>query len=358
VVPDGTNLATVNVNEYLKANFNIISNNLQLDSLPNNLDFFAQFYIEFSESYDSSDGTNVTTFTSDTVSDQSTFEGFSCNSMLPFKNRYSGYMSEYVTDNQSILQKFLTSFSSPYIFPAQYFDLSFTNPGLDGLKMKRELYKNNVLISTLYDSIPNNGAGVYRWQISQSGNAEDYVNCTLVVNSSGGAFNSLAFSSGFLISGISSYRTISETKTITFTTQCYKQQYDISWLNNNSGFDYWRFTGFATHSIEIQEIQTQMKNIFTSWPNSWGELANTVKSESKRISFTKSTIRSQNVTKDQLDSIAMIKTSPLVQIVNSRYDTRTVLIDTGSFDIRKDGDKTFNVSFNIVYTNQNPNQQI
>lgn len=356
IVPDNTNIASVNINEYLKTSIDVMSNNLQLDTLPNNTDFFCQFYIEYSENYDQSDGTNVTTFTSDLVSDQSVFEGVAMNSKLQFKSRYSGFLSDYISDGVSITSKFLTSFPYGTIYPSQYFDLSFilTDTIYNPL-MKRQCYKNGSLVGVFYDKISYTGIGLYRFPITRSGFSEEYVDCTIIQRSVGG-FKASAFSIGFGIGGYDT--TYSETKRIYFSSECFRQQYSISWLNNLGGFDHWQFTGFATHGIDISDVQTQTKNLFTSWPNSYGEFASTIKSETKRISINRLMVRSQNVNKDLIDYIAAIKESPSVQLVNSQYDTRTILLDTSSFDIRKDGDKTFNISFSITYTDENPSQQL
>jgi len=67
-------------------------------------------------------------------------------------------------------------------------------------------------------------------------------------------------------------------------------------------------------------------------------------------------VRSQHLTQNQLEAIQYIKTSPLVQIVNSRTDRRTVIPDTDSFTVRKDNQDLFEITFNLTYTDEIPSQ--
>lgn len=155
------------------------------------------------------------------------------------------------------------------------------------------------------------------------------------------------------------YRLIySEVKTIDVNSDCANQERMLTWLNNLGGFDYWNFTARKVLGREIQKVVTQEKNIFTDYPKSIGEFGQTRSGEIKRVTKRRETVKSQNLTAAQVDAIATIKDSPLVQIVESRYSQRTVLVDNQSFDIRKDGDKTWKISFVIVYTDEMPSQQL
>jgi hypothetical protein len=62
-VPDSNNRTKFSISEVLRSYINN-RNNLTLDTLPNNLDFIVGFYIELFETYDQSDGTDITTFNS------------------------------------------------------------------------------------------------------------------------------------------------------------------------------------------------------------------------------------------------------------------------------------------------------
>lgn len=150
----------------------------------------------------------------------------------------------------------------------------------------------------------------------------------------------------------------SETKTFTIACGCADQEIIIAWLNNLGGFDYWKLTAQSEHAIDITESIETKKNIFPQWPNSYGANADTIRKQTSRTSVIKKFIVSQNITQDQADAIAYIKSSPLVQIINSRQDRRTVTVDTDSFVKYTDGDKLFTISFNITYTDDIPSQKV
>lgn len=501
IVPGSDNIAMLNINEYLKPSLEIIANSLTLDTLPNNIDFMTQFYIEYEETYDTSDGTNVTTFQSGFVSDSS-FKGYAVNAKLPFKNRFSGFMSQYIY-GFTVPQKFLTNFTNPSLVPSKYFDVSFIideNIETATTSLAQQLYdsKDN-LISTVYTAVGSGTSnyGIYRFPIKQQ-SSESYQQIFLFNNSNmiiapnlwtngGGpytafdAVSSTAFSDdicspgvnygafmaasiplngtpspitlsfdvfgltsfNFFVVRISFYTSIggtlvgqafhtfnsngtgqtvtfsfsplsgastvmsissvyqgspsggltiniyppigqpfyygtnllSEIKKISIDTKCYDQNYYLTWLNPLGGFDYWNFTGRSDHNKQIEEVVTQEKNIFPKWPSSWNEFADTITSESKRRVKTTYLLRSQNLTKDQLDAVSAIKESPLVQLIydgtiskgfggaanvpdDSFHQTRTLLLDKNSFHIRKDGDKIFNISFTATYTDFVSNQEL
>lgn len=149
-----------------------------------------------------------------------------------------------------------------------------------------------------------------------------------------------------------------ETKTFKINCECSKQELYLTWLNNLGGFDYWKFTANKDHIVEIQEAMTTKKNILPTWPKSYGAQADTIRKQTLRVSNKAYTVRSQFLTANEADAIAYIHSSVLVQIINSRTDRRTVIVDTDSFIIRKDGDKTFEAIFNISFTDDIPAQTV
>src|SRR6185295_3209934 len=126
-----------------------------------------------------------------------------------------------------------------------------------------------------------------------------------------------------MTSGIGFY---SELKTITVDQNCYNYTRNIQWLNNNGGFDPWLFTGRKTYQRDLLGSSTQKINVFPQWPKTFNEFADTQTQNVSRSSKVKETIRTQNLTRQQADDLAAIKSSPLVQIVNSAYDVRTVIV--------------------------------
>lgn len=154
---------------------------------------------------------------------------------------------------------------------------------------------------------------------------------------------------------------ISETKTIDIDCNCTRSKatgYYLSWLNNLGGFDYWYFTGYADEIIDIVDSGETEENIFPEWPESFGEFSDTIKKQTFRESREQILVRSQHLTEDQVAAIKKIKTSPLVQIVNSIYDRKTVLVDTESFTSLKEGNNLHEISFTITYTDDVPSQSV
>ena len=133
----------------------------------------------------------------------------------------------------------------------------------------------------------------------------------------------------------------------------------ISWLNNLGGFEYWPFTGYKDHNLEVIETGETTKNIFPGWPRSYGANADTIRKQTYRRTRKSKLIRSQVLTRDQANNMGEeIKSSPLVQIVNSRRDRRTVIVDEQSFTVTQDRSKIHSLSFTITYTDEIPSQTV
>lgn len=485
-VPDEDGIITVNINEYLKSDINILNNDLLLGSRPNNVDAYCQFYIEFAESYDDSDGTDVGTFVSSYTSDKANFQGYAVNAKLPFKNIHSGSLTEYLMNKTTA--KFLTLFTIPVIFACEddntvcYNDISFINPGTypAGLFLRQTYYIDGVQQSTTDKTITDSHTpGVYTVQPDNPSCNHDRVDLTVystAENAATDAILGLPFASGqqttsanvdwvasggfgtpqvtltsgqdseriffakkfykgrqytvtlslqrvsvggsgntnveinfhtgfgltpiyatttaysgaasialasftlnqdaefisFLVdraAGAGSYEftllgvtiaseQVSETKTVEINCNCFNHNVHLGWLNYLGGFDYWSFQSGKDHLVDIGETTEANKNILTNWPNSYGAYADTLRYETSRQSSTQLRVRSQYVTEAQIDAIKYIKTSPLVQIINSADDRRTVLVDTDSFTVKRDEDKLYSIEFTVTYTDPIPSQAL
>lgn len=133
----------------------------------------------------------------------------------------------------------------------------------------------------------------------------------------------------------------------------------LSWLNPLGGFDYWLFTGYKDHQINVEETGTTTKNIFPGWPKSYGPTADTITKQTYRKTRKQQIIRSQSLTYSQAQEMGeQIKSSPLVQIITSRKDRRTVIVDDGSITVRRESDKMHTLSFNISFTDNYPSQTV
>lgn len=331
-VPDSANIVQFNINEILKDDIEILSNDLSLSTLPNDIDAFTEFYIEYAEGYDySATGYTLADFLSSYTSDSANY-AIAVNSKLPFKNGNGGVMSAYTGSGQ----KFLTSMTTPVIFDGYYYDLSFLRATPQTFtQVRRRLYSGATLLATIYDTLPTKDEGVYRHQIQKS-STEDSIIVDLWDGSS-----------------------LSEQLTIDVNSDCANQNFYMTWKNYLGEMDYWLFTAIKNYGIDIEETEQAEKNIFADWPDSWND--QTIRYETKRSASETVVVRSQNLTLDQIQGIKYIKVSPLVQVVTGTENSpvfRTVLVDTQSINIYADQDKLYTIQFSITYTDSIANQSL
>lgn len=479
-IPDENNEVFFSVNEILKSYIET-RNNLTLGTLPNNIDFWTNFYIETAESYDDSDGYAFGTYTSNYTSDQSNFEGTAVNADLEFKNLYSGYMSEYLMNNSTA--KFLTLFAIPVLFgctddyPECYNEVTFIKQTDDDIVLNKQYYSNgnaglleqqtisgddgvyrvpitpdcaydrvdislnldvdidleNLFSEAVFEGDPDPGLNwsedgithtptrsVNAFQntdkigfevmllpgitysitqlITRTGGGTGFENISIEFyesvgdqfEGSGGSHSyPYTASESFQItptrltryivfridrdgdgSGTGSYTytigatsissddAISETKQFKIDCGCSQQELRLTWINNLGGFDYWNFTARKDHIIEIRETIETKKNILPQWPKSYSTNADTIRRQTARVSNKAYTVRSQYITQSEADALAYIKSSVLVQIINSRTDRRTVIVDADSFVIYPDGADLYSIAFNVSFTDDIPSQTV
>jgi hypothetical protein len=132
----------------------------------------------------------------------------------------------------------------------------------------------------------------------------------------------------------------------------------ISWLNYLGGFEYFLFTAQKEYDVDIEDSRTVDINMFPEWPASYGITGDTIRKQTFRNSRNRIVVRSQLITLEQLNALAYIKTSPCVQIIYSRTDRRTVIVDTDSFKKYDEGDKQYILEFSISYTDPIPSQSV
>lgn len=124
-IPDSTGRVKFSIADLVRS-YIFTRNNLTLDTLPNNIDFGAQFCIEYRESWDESDGVTVSTHTEPTLSDCAYFQGLAINAMMPFKNQSINFMSDYVRYD-TYLAKWLLLQTQLVGIVDKFMDLSFIN---------------------------------------------------------------------------------------------------------------------------------------------------------------------------------------------------------------------------------------
>lgn len=209
-----------------------------------------------------------------------------------------------------------------------------------------------------------NGTYTIHFIVRSTGtSARMYLRLTELTISSGTANVTLTLPTHYYVSNTTGGSAISETKTLDINCKCVPSQAEegiyLSWQNNEGHFDYWFFTAYKDHITDIVDSGETSVNTFPNWPASRGEFADTdKKKQTYRESFPQILVRSQHLTKDQLNQIKAIKTSPLVQIVNSIYDRRTVIVDTDSFTEYKEDQKLYEITFTITYTDDVPSQRV
>lgn len=158
LTPDADNQVMFSVADYVRGLL-AIKNNPILFSMPLNMDAFTAFYIETAESFDSSNNYSVTTIESTYTVDD--FIGYAIAGKLPFKNRYSGFMSEYVTTSGSPAL-WLNTLTNLMGVVDHYFDLSFIKNIAGAFQVIIDKYANDYLYETETISYADFGKGVYR----------------------------------------------------------------------------------------------------------------------------------------------------------------------------------------------------
>lgn len=179
-IPDSDNKVKFSIAEILKGYIET-RNKLDLDTLPNNADFMVSFYISYFETYDQSDGEEITTFTSETITDSVT--GYATNSKLEFKSLNSGHMSDYINSGTAT-GKWLTTFDRPFIIVGQFFDLSFINQFTGNITITT--FKRAGMVVTQEDTVLTNpGKGIIRLPVIAEAGYDEYCIQASIPGSSG-----------------------------------------------------------------------------------------------------------------------------------------------------------------------------
>lgn len=133
----------------------------------------------------------------------------------------------------------------------------------------------------------------------------------------------------------------------------------ITYLNYLGGFNYWPFDAKNDHNLEIVDSGETTKNVFHQWPKSYGAFADTVRKQTFRKTRKQLVMHSQPLTFTQAKELGeQIKSSILVQMMVTRRDRRTVLLDTDSFTVVKERDKLHALTFTLSYTDDFPSQTV
>lgn len=169
-IPDNNNTVRFSISEILQA-FVKLRNGVGDDAMPNNIDFFTEFYCTYQETYDYSFGYTLLRYEGSITTDNPDYIGKGVNAKLAFGNPYSGYLSDYIMNINTA--KFLTLFAIPVLFACQddspcYQDISFLNVNGGGT-LQREYYKYGAIQAVTQSEIPAKSHGVYRVALKESG---------------------------------------------------------------------------------------------------------------------------------------------------------------------------------------------
>lgn len=169
LIPDDNNRVLFSINDYLRSQINTI-NDLTIDTFPNNIHFMTEFYIGYFESYDVSDGEDISTYQANETIDS--FVGQAVNAKNEFKNIYSGHLSEYVSDEDSPAQ-WLTDFENPIAIVGYFFDASFFNPYNSDLTVNIFKRSGEAVVQET-QTIDNPGVGIIRLEIEPESGYDEY----------------------------------------------------------------------------------------------------------------------------------------------------------------------------------------
>lgn len=170
LVPDENNRVLFSISEYLRSQIKTV-NELDIDTFPNNIHFMTEFYIGYYESYDQSDGDEITTFTDTEFID--TFVGQAINAKNEFKNLYSGHLSDYVSEEDHPAQ-WMTDFDSPVAVVGYFFDVSFYNH-YNGTDVIIDIFKRaGEAVTQVTETIENPGRGIIRVEFTPETGFDEY----------------------------------------------------------------------------------------------------------------------------------------------------------------------------------------
>lgn len=134
--------------------------------------------------------------------------------------------------------------------------------------------------------------------------------------------------------------------------------YTMVFLNFMGGFEYFFFTARKEYQIAIDNAGETTQNVLPAWPYSGGINADTIRKQTFRESANYVIVRSQFLSLTQLEALKYIRVTPLVQIVYSQFNKRTVIVDTDTFKVYDEKDKTFTIEFRIRFTDNLPAQRL
>lgn len=142
--------------------------------------------------------------------------------------------------------------------------------------------------------------------------------------------------------------TLSEVKTIKVDNSCTKQNIYLTWLNNLGTWEYYNFKAEKDYGVDIKDSPSFTRDVFNNWDAGFinGETQDDYISI---VASDKVTVRSQFMTLEELIGVKNIKYAIRAQEIRSDNSKITVMVDKSSFKVRSDGDKLYQLEFDIKY---------
>lgn len=146
---------------------------------------------------------------------------------------------------------------------------------------------------------------------------------------------------------------LSEEKRINLNTECIDPAFEpicLRWLNTLGEWESWLFTARKDHIVDVAEKSQIRRNILRNWDNEF--INGETEDDFIRIeAFNRLRVRSQYLTKQEVEAIKEILYSIRVQRIDQDENKITVLVDSGSKTIREDRQKLYSIEFDIQFTN-------
>ena len=266
--------------------------------------------------------------------DQCKYSSFAILGAKQFQDSLGGNFGDYIMSSETT-GKLLTNFKElkyPFyinaLIPASTFDESTNN---DSIFLQIDLLdQSNTLVESISQQVEANSDGIYTIKPNITSGACDWVKGTAKLISEPGTV------------------VISEEMTLVSDCDCgYELQ--MRWLNDLSGWETWNFTQFKTIDEAVTKKVDIRRDITADFDNDF--INGDTEYDAIFIESRKSiTVRSQRLTKDQLDALSQIQRSIKPQAyINDRWVT--VSIDKGSYLVRDEKAKTQELSFVIKLPN-------
>lgn len=358
VRPNKEGDAILDISSYVRNDLSPIQNKLcEILSgwIGNDWRMWTGFYIKYAESYDKSDGTEVTTFTSTMQTDlEGTYDinyYYASNSVHQFQHFQGKSMGEFAiqdTTPDEVPAKFMSQFEKPIYFNGWEYDVSILISPASKLEsgyqldyILKQYDSQGDLLSTSTDGIGYNGAGLYRFAFDCFSFNASTTEFTLAIEDTG-----------------NSNPNLTEVRRFELNRDCATSPIYLRWLNIHGNWEGWYFRQRKSFDIRTENRTTTRRNIYSNWDETF-RTGDTQDDYISTEAYTGVSIVTGRLTKDQVDNLKWIRLSnKVVEVYEDKssgcgnYRSRTVLIDPDTFVTREDRNKFYTLSFSFRYTDQ------